>query len=117
MLPYLSKRSIHHEVTVDQRHHFAVLHLCPPNAPTSLRRACAGGRIDLLGGPAAGSALGLRRQGPIHEYGPPVLGDRLKHGPAFEKMSLVRPPHALDESVLAEDVLRDLVRGLGDRQP
>src|SRR3989454_9731612 len=33
------------------------------NAPANLRRACAGGRIDLLAGPAAGSAPGLRRQG------------------------------------------------------
>ena len=46
-----------------------------------------------------------------------MLDDRLKDGFAVETMIRVRPPHALDESLLLKDVLRCLVRGLGNRHP
>ena len=42
----------------------------------------------------------------IHQYRASVLSDRRKKLPSFEAMSLVRPLHACDESLLAEDVLR-----------
>ena len=44
-----------------------------------------------------------------------MLSDRRKNLPSVETISLIRPLYARDEPLLAEDVLRHLVRRLGDR--
>src|SRR5664280_1920176 len=58
-----------------------------------------------------------RRERFIHQYRAPVFSDRRKNLTSLEAVSLVIPLHARDKSLFAEDVLRHLVRRLGNRHP
>src|SRR5664280_1021790 len=58
-----------------------------------------------------------RRPRFIHQYRAPVFSDRRKNLTSLEAVSLVIPLHARDKSLFAEDVLRHLVRRLGNRRP
>lgn len=73
-----------------------------------------GGPLEDVPDTLGGAGISTRQQF-VHQYRPPMFGDRGKGSLALESMIPVGSPHAFDETLFSKDMLRSPVRGFGGR--